>query len=159
MGRYLITGALVALSLGLQAAAAAPTPLVAALPPPDEAPPPRTCGADAMEPNDARGKARLLRGDTPARAVTCVSDADWFSLDLAAGERVRVVAVHPVGRRVVPKVFPPRRRKPVGERERGANHTDVRLQATRAGRYRVLVRTLMLEAVPYTLRIERGGGG
>jgi hypothetical protein len=135
-------------------------PLVEPLPPPPtagEAPP--GCGADALEPNDARRQARRLEADTPTAATGCLADIDWFSVRLEAGQTVEVRVEHPPGQRVVPKVFPPRRRKPVGERGRDPSSTWVRVRAARAGTYRVKVRARAVTPVPYTVHVRARGGG
>lgn len=147
--------------LALMAASAAlAAPLVEPLPPPPtagEGPP--GCGADALEPNDARRQARRLEADTPTAATGCLADIDWFSVRLDAGQTVEVRVEHPPGQRVVPKVFPPRRRKPVGERGRDPSSTWVRVRAAKAGTYRVKVRARAPTPVPYTVLVRARGGG
>jgi len=101
---------------------------------------PAECGADVHEPNDVRAKARPLPTGGAVASV-CRGDEDWYVIHLDRGQRIELVARHAPGARLDLALFPPRARKPRGQRRRTPGQSALRYRARRAGNHRLRVRT------------------
>ena len=59
------------------------------------APPPEVCPTDAFEENDDAASAIALPVGSHAALTVCGSDADWYSLEVAAGQTLTASALFP----------------------------------------------------------------
>ncbi len=111
------------------------------------------CGLDAHEDNSRRAKAKPL-GDAGVEAVICAADEDWFSFDLAKGQRVELVAKSPGARHLQLSLYPPRARKARGRRRATSGGRIVQYRARRTGKHRIRIRTRSESPLPYQLLIR-----